>query len=821
MKDLLTIFKREFAAYFNAPIAYIFIVVFIMVNAGLFMTSFFLARTADMRGFFGLLPLTMIIFVPAITMRLWAEDRKSGTMALLQSFPMPSNQLVLGKFAASFIFLLVSLAGTIVIPIMIASLGSPDWGPIIGGYVGSALLGAFFLAIGLFISGLFRDQITAFIMSMVVCFGFYMIGTDYIAAFTDSWLPGLGSFLKDSLGVAGHFAAIERGVLDIRDILYFLSYCVIFLLLNGYTVEGKLRRYTGNRFTFGVVAMVLVGIMFNAVVGGMSMGRFDLTEGKIYTVSPAAKNILSKLKDVPITVRYYVSPSEKMPTAMKNIERDVSDKMKEFENISDNFKFEVYDPTEEDLEELRRRGITPFDAQSIEQDAFGIKRIFSTMTISYLDKPDEVIPQVVPQTLPNLEYDLMSKIYRMVQPEKPVVAIYAPLSEVDPRLKDPQMRQMMMQMGQRIPERQDFYKTISQLLQQEGYEVRRINLTRDSTIPDNTHTLVVMATEPLSERQRYEISRFLARGGSLLMGVQYYAYSYAPDPRQGMNIIPRANNTNPNELLRHYGLTVSDRILMDREMEVLNIPTRQTIGGIFQTTVPTPVQAPIQIRVSSQDMNNDYSITNRISSLLYLWGTALDIDQAKIDSLGLKKTELLWSSDNSWTIPRKASAMNQIDFDPREHELEPDLPLGVMITGTFPDIYAGEPVPVWPGGTAEEGEELEVAEPVEAAPGKLLLLGCAEIFSDRLLSAYGNGLFFLNSIDALTLGEDLINIRSKFSTIRYIQEVSTGSKIFWRFFTIFLVPIILIAYGIIRFMLRRKQREDYLRALGSTGSYGG
>ena len=131
MKDLLTIFKREFVAYFNVPIAYIFIVVFIMVNSGLFMTSFFLARTADMRGFFGLLPLTMIIFVPAITMRLWAEDRKSGTMTLLQSFPMQSRQLVLGKFLASFIFLLVSLAGTLVIPIMIAFLGQPDFGPLV------------------------------------------------------------------------------------------------------------------------------------------------------------------------------------------------------------------------------------------------------------------------------------------------------------------------------------------------------------------------------------------------------------------------------------------------------------------------------------------------------------------------------------------------------------------------------------------------------------------------------------------------------------------------------------------------------------------
>ena len=345
MKELKTIFKREFTAYFNVPIAYIFIVVFIMVNAGLFMTSFFLAQAADMRGFFGLLPLTMIIFIPAITMRLWAEDRKSGTMALLQSFPMKSNQLVLGKFLAAFLFYLVSLAATIVIPIMIAFLGKPDFGPVIGGYIGAALLGAFFLSVGLFISGLFKDQIVAFILAMVVCFGFYMVGTDYLATFFDSWIGGLGSFFKNSLGVSSHFASIERGVIDIRDILYFISFSVIFLLLNGYTFEGKLRRYTGNRFTAGVIGMLAVGVMFNAVIGGMSLGRFDITDGNVYTVSDAAKKILTKLKDAPISVRYYVSPADKMPTAMKTIERDVADKMHEFEAISDNFKFEIYDPS--------------------------------------------------------------------------------------------------------------------------------------------------------------------------------------------------------------------------------------------------------------------------------------------------------------------------------------------------------------------------------------------------------------------------------------------------------------------------------------------
>jgi ABC-2 type transport system permease protein len=131
MKNIQTIFRREFAAYFNVPIAYIFIVVFLAVNSGLFMTSFFLSGSADMRGFFSLLPITLIVFIPAVTMRLWSEESKGGTIALLQSFPVSAGELVLGKFLASYLFYLIALAGTLVDPIWgrlsAATLGRRYW----------------------------------------------------------------------------------------------------------------------------------------------------------------------------------------------------------------------------------------------------------------------------------------------------------------------------------------------------------------------------------------------------------------------------------------------------------------------------------------------------------------------------------------------------------------------------------------------------------------------------------------------------------------------------------------------------------------------
>ena len=188
MRNAGVVFRREFRSYFDRPIAYIFVIVFLLLNSGFFMNSFFLAGNADLRGFFGNLPLFNIFFLPALSMGLWAEDKRSGTIELLMTLPMKSWEVVLGKYLASLAFYAVALAGTLSLPIMVAALGDPDLGAIFSGYLGALLLGAFYLAIGIFVSGIFKDQIAAFIVSMLLCFFFFMIGWDIVAASIDGWI---------------------------------------------------------------------------------------------------------------------------------------------------------------------------------------------------------------------------------------------------------------------------------------------------------------------------------------------------------------------------------------------------------------------------------------------------------------------------------------------------------------------------------------------------------------------------------------------------------------------------------------------------------
>jgi ABC-type transport system involved in multi-copper enzyme maturation permease subunit len=239
MRNITIIFRRELGSYFDSPIAYIFLIVFLLLNAGWYMNSFFLAGAADMRGFFGNLPLFNLFFLPAVTMRLWAEDKRVGTMELLMTLPMRSWEIVVGKYLASLAFYAIAILGTIVLPIMLGILGDPDMGAIVAGYVGSLLLGAFYLAVGIFISGLFKDQIAAFVVAMVGCFFFFSIGWEITAGQIDGWVSGLGGFLQSYVGLSAHYDGIQRGVIDLHNVLYFVSMSALFLALNTVSLEGR------------------------------------------------------------------------------------------------------------------------------------------------------------------------------------------------------------------------------------------------------------------------------------------------------------------------------------------------------------------------------------------------------------------------------------------------------------------------------------------------------------------------------------------------------------------------------------------------------
>lgn len=235
MDNIMTIFKKEFKTFFISPIAYIFITVYLVVTNFLFFQSFFLINQADMRAYFGILPWVFLLFIPAITMRSWAEEKKLRTLELLLTWPISDFQVVAGKFLASFSFLAITILLSISVPFTVILLGNPDMGPILGGYIGSLLMGGAYLAIGLWISSLTENQIVAFILGVVITFALFIVGNPFVTMASPSILVPVLNYI----GLGNHFESIERGVIDTRDIVYYFSVIGFFLFLNVQTLGSR------------------------------------------------------------------------------------------------------------------------------------------------------------------------------------------------------------------------------------------------------------------------------------------------------------------------------------------------------------------------------------------------------------------------------------------------------------------------------------------------------------------------------------------------------------------------------------------------------
>lgn len=235
LKTVYILFKKELMSYFNSPIAYIFIGVFLIAGNWLFFNSFFIIGQASVRNYFVILPWIFLFLSPAITMRLWAEEKKSGTVEFLLTLPISDWQAVLAKFMSSLAFLFFSLLLSLTIPFSVALFGNLDPGPVIGGYLGALFLGGSYLALGLFISSLTKNQIIAFVLGLASGFALFIVGADFVLAGAPASLAPLMRFA----GLGSHFNNIARGVIDSRDIIYYLSFIFLFLWLNVRVIEKR------------------------------------------------------------------------------------------------------------------------------------------------------------------------------------------------------------------------------------------------------------------------------------------------------------------------------------------------------------------------------------------------------------------------------------------------------------------------------------------------------------------------------------------------------------------------------------------------------
>lgn len=309
MQTIFRIARKEFAGFFASPIAFIFLAAFLAVTLFVvfWVETFFARNIADVRPLFEWMPLLLIFLVAAITMRMWSEERRAGTLEFLLTTPVKSYQFVLGKFLACLALVAVALLLTLPLPITVSLLGPLDWGPVLGGYLATLCLAAAYAAIGLFVSARSANQIVSLIMTSLVCGFFYLLGSD---ALTGLFGQQVADVLK-LLGSGSRFESITRGVIDLRDLYYYLSLVGVFLTLNVFVLEWL--RWAGNpgnaqHRRWGLVSGLFAAnfLVANLWLAPVAWVRADVTAGQVYSISEATRNYLAQLRE-PLLIRGYFS----------------------------------------------------------------------------------------------------------------------------------------------------------------------------------------------------------------------------------------------------------------------------------------------------------------------------------------------------------------------------------------------------------------------------------------------------------------------------------------------------------------------------------
>lgn len=442
MKQILAITRKELNSYFNSLLAVIFLGTYLASIAIIFFTveGFFARGIADIRPLFSWIPVLMIFLIAALTMRQWSEEQRSGTLEVLLSLPTSHVQLVLGKFLAVMSMIGIALLLTLPFPIMVSLLGNLDWGPVIGGYLASILIAAAYASIGLFISSRTDNQIVALILTVITGGAFYLIGSSFFTSFFPTSLVEIFR----AIGTGSRFESIQRGVIDIRDLVYYGSLSTFFIVLNVLSID-RLRwsqKATQYRFTIlrttALICLNLVAI--NIWIYPLYGLRLDLTSQKEFTISQTTRDLTSTLPEQ-LLIRAYLS--EKTHPLLSPLIPQISDMLKEYEIASRGMiTAEVVDPIDDpeiETEANQAYGIQPTPFQIAGRNESSIVNAYFDILVRYGDQSiviglEDLIE--VQQTaagmdvsLKNLEYNLTSAVKKTVYGFQSIDSILSELEE--------------------------------------------------------------------------------------------------------------------------------------------------------------------------------------------------------------------------------------------------------------------------------------------------------------------------------------------------------------------------------------------------------
>ncbi len=728
------LFGKELYGYLATPVAYFFLFAFwVMAPLLTFeLGGLFERNQADLDPFFTDHPWLYLFFLPALTMRLWAEEWRGGTAELLLTLPVTTSDAILGKFFASWAFVALALLGTFPLWVTVNLLGDPDNGAIVAAYLGSFLMAGSYLALGMVFSALTRNQIVAFLSAASVSFLFTVSGTPLLLDLIARWAPG---WLVDAIAAVSfqtHFQGIARGVLVAGDLLFFLVLMGGGLWMTRLAIGCRRGGWVAARWRF--VRVPILTLMVSALVGQLTYLRIDLTEEKRHTLSRGSLKILAKLK-TPVVVKLFFSEeaTREMPFLRAYFQR-VREFLELYPRASDRVRLQVIDPE-------------PFSREEEEAIALGLKPVQLTPSAPEVifgiavvrGERKAVIPFLSRDQEPFLEYLLDERIIQVSRDRPPAIALYA-----DPDLLvrggiDPVTRKFQPPW---VAVENLFRLYRVEMLPQPFRQIGDVDL------------LLLIHPQDLPEESLRAIDRYLTHGGRALIFVDPYAERDGPprfvDPK-------RHKASNLNRLFRAYGFEqIEGKFLADDRYAV-----RVQIGN------GRPVRHLAFLGLEGEAFG-DHPAVARLRKLY-------------VSSIGAfrkfrSQTEwrvLLSSSPRSMLMPTVALdyLFNPLILRDAFKPSGKRYPLAIFLQTHLPSAFGAEKGPT---GNSERGQ-----------PARLLVVADTDLLANTLWSHVekgpdgsvhflpfaDNGAFLINAVDFLVGDPDLIEVRSKRRLLRPFRVV--------------------------------------------------
>ena len=796
--------QKELKVYFSGILGYLIIGIYLLIN-GLMLWVFngpfnlLDGGYATLSNYFGLAPWVFLFLIPAVSMRVFSDELKSGMMELLIVRPISTRELVLAKFLGTLSVVVLSILPTFIYLWSMSELGSPvgniDWGASIGSFVGLLALGGAYTAIAVFASSLTTNNVVAFVLGVVFNAGIY-IGFEALANLYQfsGW-----ELVVRNLGINEHYISMSRGVLDARDLGYFIGIILLFLGLTQVLVaRGNQKRPLRNAAVFILPALALLTSSY------LIHWRIDLTEEGRYSLSEGTEGLLDQL-DEPLLVKIYLEGE--FPAGFERLKLESRYMLEEWSARNGNVFFEFINPNQvenaqEFKNQLATKGINAVQLQVSSKNGQSVLNVFPAAILSYREKEEVAIlledvmvfdpAEQVNVSIQQLEFNLARSLSALLQDEKPKVAMITGHGE----LSALQTAGIGMALS-------------------EHYTVERFSTQTYKALPNgepdiedlirrlNTFELAIIAkpTKPFSELDKYFLDQYAMGGGHLMWFIdgvhaEMDSLSYGPD----FLAYPTYFDLNITDLLFKYGVRVNTDLIQD--VRCAGINDRRNVNPW--------VYFPLFGATDHPSVANLNAIKGEFSS-------SLDT----LEAPGIKKTALLQSSSNAKRVPAPHTVSLEALYnrpDPRSFN-QSDLLSGILLEGVFESAYANRIAPKAAGASLPQLKQSNPTSMAVFSDGDLIRNQVNLInpelprgqpmplgFDQYTNIQYGNDDLVLNIVDYMLDDRGLMDTRTRDVKLRLLdqQKISSNAS-FWKFLNVAFPEFLLLLAALLFNLIRRKK----------------